>query len=363
MNTNRYARPRHSFAAASPRNTLAAAVLVAVLAVTAVACGGGSSAGGPASDELLAQGNEGEVDPGMATTDPEVATSSASITTGEGQASEGSEEVERPSSGWDGPDVLPLAEAAVARLAAPIGQRYSAEAVAEVFAMPGDFVDVEGTILGLVEEWDLDTRDGDVAQEMIVGTDTVITQEELVNLASEIGADETFPWRTASTSDGGTIITALFTSRTDPDPVRRLVLQSYLEPDAATAPMNWELEISTHTEVVAPDWVAGLPIPEGGVLIRHTTGVGQVKSFATTPGDGLVSVTYEYPVDALAELEAYFATDVLEQAGFSFEDTPFNNQRVRIDLSIEDWSGSVSVWEGSSSGVVTRYGVTWTLSK
>ena len=50
----------------------------------------------------------------------------------------------------------------------------------------------------------------------------------------------------------------------------------------------------------------------------------------------------------------------IKQAGFTYEDTPFNNQSVRIDLSAGDWVGVASVWKGSY-GDTTYYGVTWTL--
>lgn len=106
-----------------------------------------------------------------------------------------------------------------------------------------------------------------------------------------------------------------------------------------------------------------MPVPDGGELIGYREGMGAAEDFGTTGGNGFVELTMGYPADSLADLEAYFGTDVLKQAGFTYEDTPFNNQSVRIDLSIGDWDGTVSVWEATRGGELAYFGVTWRLDR
>ncbi len=264
-----------------------------------------------------------------------------------------------PSAEWSGPAFAGAAEARMTELSTPIGQPYSAGAVVSVFEMPTNFPDMAGTITGVFNVWEVDIRDGEISQERIVGADTVASEEDLSAHGADFIDNESAPWKLASISDGGDNFGALFTSQGNPNPDHRLILRAFQEPEAGEPNFHWILEIEP-TEIVAPSWAASLPIPDGGELAGFREGIGVVEDFGWPAEDGFLEISMTYPADALPELEAFFSTDVLKQAGFTYEDTPFNNQSVRIDLSVEDWAGRVSVWEGSY-GDTTYYGVTWTL--
>ncbi len=337
-------------------NTRLGAAVFAVLALGALAgCGLGSDTGssGDASStasDASSVTTSGDGEEASSVT-PDEDESAAEI---ESSASDGAPSIE-----WSGPAFVDAAEARIAELEASFGQPYSADAVASIFEMPADFPVVPGTITGIFSLAEVDIRDGEMTQDRIVGTDAVLTKEDLEAHAELVRSDSSVEWKAASISDGGSNFISLFTSETDPDPARRLLMQSFVDPKEGSAPLNWELDLVV-SELATPSWAASLPIPEGGTLGGYREGVGVVEDFGWVAEDGFLEITMTYPADALSELEAFFSTDVLKQAGFTYEDTPFNNQSVRIDLSIEDWAGRVSVWEGSY-GDTTYYGVTWTL--
>ncbi len=264
-----------------------------------------------------------------------------------------------PSIDWSGPNFVDVADARMAELEPPIGQVYSADAVVPVFEMPTNFPDMAGTITGVFHVWEVDIRDGARSEERIVGADTVAGEEDLNAHGAQFVDNEAAPWKFASISDGGDNFIALFTSQGDAEPGQRLALKAYQAPDAGEPNFQWNLEIEP-SELVAPSWAEALPIPEGGELAGFREGIGVVEDFGTTAENGFLEITTSYPAEALPELEAFFSTDVIKQAGFTYEDTPFNNQSVRIDLSAGDWVGVASVWKGSY-GDTTYYGVTWTL--
>ncbi len=326
------------------------AVLAALTLGLLTGCGSGSSSDSDASDAATGDA--------VATT---VAEDSATTTAIEEETPAETEPpaAEPASAEWSGPNFVDVAEARMAELEPPIGQPYSDSAVAPVFEMPSDFPDMAGTITGIFHVWEVDIRDGARSEERIVGADTVAGEEDLNTHGAQFVDNEAAPWKFASISDGGDNFIALFTSQGDAEPGQRLALKAYQAPDAGEPNFQWNLEIEP-SELVAPSWAEALPIPEGGELAGFREGIGVVEDFGTTAENGFLEITTSYPAEALPELEAFFSTDVLKQAGFTYEDTPFNNQSVRIDLSAGDWDGIASVWEGSY-GDTTYYGVTWTL--
>ncbi len=318
-----------------------------------VLAGCGSGSGG--------EGGAGEDGTGASETTLAAAEDTVTSIAGEDEPSETTppETAGPASADWSGPSFIDLAQTRMSELQAPIGQPYSAAAVGSVFAMPSNFPDMAGTITGVFNVWEVDIRDGEISQERVVGTDTVASEEDLKAHGADFIDNDAAPWKLASISDGGDNYGAVFTSQADPDPGLRLILRAFQDPDVGEPNFQWILELDP-TEIVAPSWAASLPIPEGGQLGGFREGIGVVEDFGWLAEDGFLEITTTYPTEALPELEAFFGTDVLKQAGFTYEDTPFNNQSVRIDLSIEDWTGKVSVWEGSY-GDTTYYGVTWTL--
>ncbi len=264
---------------------------------------------------------------------------------------------------WSGPEFLPLVETRMDELGTSIGQPYSADAVGSIFAMPGQFPTVPGAVVtGVINSWDVDSRDGEISQTRIVGTDSVMSLEDLEAFASSVGDDANLTWKQASVSDGGTIFSALFVSEGDFEPGARLVMKAHSEPMEGAATFNWELEV-VEGELSPPAWMAGLPFPEGGEFFGYREGIGGAEDFGTPGGNGFIDATMSYSPDSLAVLKDYFATDVLEQAGFVYEDTPFNNQNVRIDVSMGAWVGRVSVFEARSGDEILYYGVGWQLRR
>ena len=116
-------------------------------------------------------------------------------------------------------------------------------------------------------------------------------------------------------------------------------------------------------EIPVPTWKAGLPTVEGGLLTSVREGRGIVDAFGRVPEDGFVEMREYYEIDRFAELEEFFASGIIESAGFTYEDTPFSNFSIRIDVSNMEWAGTVGVGEITIDGELFGYQLIWTLTR
>lgn len=171
------------------RSNNRAATVLAVVVGLAASCGGGTDeSASTAPVETASTVSE--------------AASSETTAAAPSETTEAGPEVEPVE--WSGPEFVPLVEARMGELAAPIGQPYSAEAVASVFEMPPAFPAVpDSVVTGIIGSWDVDPLDGEMEELRIVGTDSVIAKDELTEFAFSIGDNAAVDWKSASVSDGG----------------------------------------------------------------------------------------------------------------------------------------------------------------
>ncbi|MFK7920041.1 MAG: hypothetical protein AB8G14_18345 [Ilumatobacter sp.] len=353
-------------------STLRCWVLGAATMWSLVACGGGSDASptvptsAPATASPADTEPEPEPEPGIAAPDTVSAGTAAPATAAPTTPAPIDVTPERGSTPFDGPLFTVAANARMDQLAVTFGLPVSAEAVLPIFELPADFPYPQGAITGIFHEYSLDERiDGElqVEEERHVGIDAPgdATTVDSVLLAVESAPETRWERKsfqrdsfnndlyTAPPLDGGELND-------------RMVIRGVDAPEPDEPSLQVRLEQRT-ADVAVPSWKTSLPTLEGGVLSDVREGLGVVESFGTIPQGGYIEMREFYDVDRFAELEAFFASGIIESAGFDYEDTPFNNFSIRIDISSGDWSGTVGVGEIVIDGELAGYQLIWSLSR
>ncbi len=358
------------------RQTLISAFVAATMVLAA--CGGSSSED---SDSVTTTDTEteAEVDPTEAvetseavdggddvdTSDEPVATVAAtpeSTTTvpepGSGTIGSGADGV------WDGPDFADTANARFDVLRSVVGAPATVEGIAPLFEYPTDFPFPDGVIVGsfhvFSQDWSVD--EVDIEENRIIGVDGVGGADVFDAIADGLTADEATRW-IRSSSQRDQLDNDLFTALPlDGGEIKdRLILRSAFEPEAVEPPLSFNLEVPG-VAMPETDWLAALPVLDGGRLVDVREGYGLAEDFGTFGLDGHVSANYFYPIERYDELEAFFASGVLTAAGFTHEDTPFSNFDIRVDVSNGDWDGIVGVGSVSLNGEEAGYLVQWSLT-
>jgi len=265
---------------------------------------------------------------------------------------------------FDGPAFTDLATARMDELAVAFGLPVTSESLAPVFVLPGDFPFPDGMVVGVFHEFDLDQRYDDeiwIEEERTVGIAGPGGPTTLDAISLTIEADTSTRWQRASSqrdSFNNDLYTAL---PVDGGELKdRLVIRAVEEPDPGAPVLQLTLE-QRPTEIPVPTWKAGLPTLDGGLLTNVREGRGTVEAFGRVPEDGFIEMREYYEIDRFDELEAFFASGIIESAGFTYEDTPFSNFSIRIDVSNDEWAGTVGVGEITIDGELFGYQLVWTL--
>lgn len=343
----------------TPQRRKSAGLLTICAALVSASCGGGSDTASTATAP--------ETDATIATTVANAPATTPAVdldSSTDGEILEDS--VERGSAPWDGADFLSLADARMDELGATFGLPATPESVASIFEYPNDFPYPSGTVLGVFHEYDLDIRvtdEIDIDEERIVGVDGSGSAAALDDLQEVVGAGTVSRWQGASTQRTETNLD-LYTAVDDAgsDIKDRLVVRGNPAPETGEPYLQFEFE-QPAAEIPVPAWQAGLPILDGGRLVGVQEGRGIVESFGRVAEDGYIELTYQYPLDRFADLEAFFASGIFESAGFTYEDTPFSNFDIRIDVSNGDWVGTVAVGGVSVNGEETAHQLLWSLTR
>lgn len=340
-----------------------------------VACGGGSDASPtvPASAPAASSPADTEPEPEPDTEEAVTAapytvsaSTAAPATAAPATPAPADVTADRGSTPFDGPVFTEAVNVRMDELAVTFGLPVSADAVVPIFELPADFPYPAGAITGIFHEYSLDERiDGElqVEEERHVGIDAPgdATTVDSVLLAVESGPETRWERKsfqrdsfnndlyTAPPLDGGELND-------------RLVIRGVDAPEPDEPSLQVRLEQRT-ADVAVPSWKTSLPTLEGGVLSDVREGLGVVESFGTVPHGGYIEMREFYDVNRFAELEAFFASGIIESAGFDYEDTPFNNFSIRIDTSSGDWSGTVGVGEIVIDGELAGYQLIWSLSR
>lgn len=338
-----------------------AGALTICAALIATACGGGSSDGNPpaATDDTgdtpvttVAPADSAPIEP---TANDDEANDDAA-----------NEDVDRGDTPWEGADFRSLADERMEELGATFGLDATPESVAPIFALPDDFPYPAGTVLGIFHEYDVDVRTTDavdITEERIVAIDGAGDAAALDDLQEVVGAGTVSRWQGASSQRTDTNLD-LYTAPDleGSDRKDRLVVRGNPAPETGAAYLQVHLE-QYPTEIPSPTWQAGLPVLDGGQLIRVQEGRGIVESFGRLAEDGHIELTHLYPLERFDELEALFASGIFESAGFTYEDTPFSNFDIRIDVSNGEWEGIVAVGGISVDGEDIGHTLTWSLTR
>lgn len=245
---------------------------------------------------------------------------------------------------WDAPTFDEAIEPTMAALEAGVGQEVSAAAVAPEVVLP-DGVPTPGGVVtgtGWVSEYDTRFNEYDLAYS--VGIESTITSTELQVWQDSVGNG----WRAPSFAESGSLFTSLLVDEQD----QRLV--HLLDIDAAAngnpvLNLEWSPTVTTLLE---PEWLASLPMPEGGVLTEISAARGLVSVGLGGSGfDGSVLVRADYELADYDRLVEYFEAGILIGAGFTYEPEPLSNSRYRRDVAIGDWSGDVRIGDASADDV------------
>lgn len=336
-----------------------AGALTICAALVGAACGGGSS-----------DSDASSTPPGPDTTITSE-TPSAS-TTGDRDSDASADEpvledsVDRGNASWDGADFRSLANTRMDELGATFGLAATPESVASIFEYPSDFPYPAGTVLGVFHEYQVDVRvtdEVDIDEERIVGVNGTGDAAALDNLQEVVGAGTVSRWQGASSQRAETNLDLYTALKGDGSDIKdRFMVRGTPTPETGEPYLQLQLDQAA-TEIPVPAWQAGLPILDGGRLTRVQEGRGIVESFGRFAEDGYVEIAYQYPLDRFDELEVLFASGIFESAGFTYQDTPFSNFDIRIDLSNGDWSGTVAVGGVSVNGEETAYQLVWSLTR
>lgn len=251
-------------------------------------------------------------------------------------------------------------------LEATFGLPVGVDSVAALFALPPDFPYPEGAITGIFHEFELDSRfdtEAVIDEERHVGIDAPGDAAAVDSVLAAVEADPATRWARSSFQRDA-FINDLYTALPlDGGEVKdRLVVRGSDAPEPGEPSLQIELE-QRAAEIPVPTWKVSLPTLEGGVLTDVREGLGVVESFGTVPQGGYIEMREFYDVDRFAELEAFFASGIIESAGFEYEDTPFNNFSIRVDISNGDWAGTVGVGEIVIGDELAGYQLIWLLSR
>lgn len=333
------------------------------------ACGGGSDATSPPASEVAAS-DRAPVTSAIDATNTvatEVPTNTQPAVTEPADTLAPTDRIpERGTTPFDGPAFIELTNARMDELAATFGLPATPESVASIFELPLDFPYPVGVITGVFHEYSFDDRFSEefpIDEERHVGIDAPGDAAALDSVLASVDADAETRWERNS-SQRDAFINDLYTALPlDGGEFKdRLVVRGVETPDPGEPSLQVRLEQLT-TEIPVPTWKASLPTLEGGVLTDVREGRGVVESFGNVPQGGYIEMREFYEVDRLAELEAFFASGIIESAGFEYEDTPFNNFSIRIDISAGDWVGTVGVGEIVIGDELAGYQLIWSLTR
>ncbi len=243
---------------------------------------------------------------------------------------------------FDGPRFDETVSPIIAGLAAPIGQPYSAQVLAPVFALPADAPTIAGlSVTGVMHHVEVDPFDDTTVEERTVGVDGPSDAVSLQAVADGVAADG--PWTIKSVAVSGQYTTVLFTDAAG----GRFVLVGDADAQPGEPTLQYHFEVPAEA-VPVPAWLAALPVPAGGTIIELTEGVGAAQHLGVVGGDGVVVVRISYPAEAADALAEQLNPGLFLGAGFEVLDSPLSNLNTRVDLRMGEWSGSVGVGKVTS---------------
>lgn len=347
---------------------ISAVTVLAMLIVTA--CGNTSDdAGTPSTDSARSQSTPADstpIEPVATDTTPTPVPTTERAVDVPVEAVAPEETTTRGDAPFDGPAFTDLADGRMDELAVTFGLGVTSDNLSSIFELPNDFPYPDGTVIGVFHEFDRDQRYDDeirIDEERLVGIDGAGDAAALDALQAILEADTEGRWQGAS-SQRGDFTNNLYTAPPldGGDFKDRLVVRGFDEPDIGEPYLLVTLE-QHPAEIPVPSWSAGLPTLDGGLLTAVAEGRGIVVAFGRIPEKGYIEQRTFYEIERFAELEEFMASGIIESAGFTYEDTPFSNFSIRIDVSNQDWEGTVGVGTIDIDGELFGYQLIWSLTR
>ena len=235
-----------------------------------------------------------------------------------------------------GTPFLDVIDDALAPYVALIGQPAASADLSALSFADGDVPLPAGAIVGAarsVKVWG-DEFDG----VQMIGVDIAPGKRGLEDFGA--AAPDGWTFNSISTTDSSS---SLVMTREADD--LRVVFMSSVDPAPGVPPAEFRLEAYA-SELPRPLWLASLPLPRGGELTSVGEGAGEVEIDFAPAQRGLVTATWRFPAEELEALQAFYAGDALEAAGFSLVDP----ESIRFgassfDVSAGEWTGQVIVGE------------------
>lgn len=327
----------------SVRRTLGLSAVSALLLFAA--CGGGEDtsdgAGADTASDVTSDPAAAAVTDTVAATPESAAPDTAPVDTSVGEIAT-----------FDGPSFVDLIDEALAPYAGLVGQSLAPGTVASALpGLPADAPIMPGlTIVSAartLEEWGADTID-DV---QLVGA------EGVVGGLAAFGASVSAPWSQTSFATSGSLSTLLLT---DGGAGRVAYVEESDPAGSFRAPVEMRAELRAG-EIIAPSWVAALPVLDGGRIVEVTEAHG-LSSENLFGGSDYVLVRVRYPADQIEALNAFLESGVVEAAGFTYDKDMFNGFENLVDVTIGEWTGSVLIGSGSM-GDEEFYDLVWSLGR
>ena len=336
---------------------LVAVTSVATLAL--VACGGSDDDAGSASSATAVSDSSGTdtTEASSIATTPAASATEAGVpadTTGAPDTTAVADTAPPATAVFDGPAFVDVIDGELAPYTGAIGRAADAAGVGAAAPLAADTpLPAAATIAGAGRT--LDGTFADVSEEQLVGFDPAIAGTALETFGSAAPAG----WTQNSFATSGSLTTLLLTNDAD---ARRAV---YVVQDDTTDTVHppFELRVSPAVGAMAePGWAAALPRADGGDLVEVIEGAGAVNVGFGVAGNGYVSARWRYPETALAALEAYLESGVVESAGFTYDRDLFNGFDEMVEVTAGDWAGSVIIGQASMNDEVF-YDLVWTLQR